>query len=172
MVWHPGQHKRIEPTIPTKFGVRMANSRLTLIFILRNKSYRPLTVSVHLSLGQIRRDWQSALVCGSYSIFLGSIFEHFPGLDPSRFRTSATADERDFAPLGSQLSDEVRFQDCEKFMVSCRNCRAAPVEFAPPGKSTVGRMSLLAFAVSLTINLERLPDSNGLGLSFLQGTLG
>ena len=70
---------------------------------------------------------------------LSSISERFPGLDPSRFRTYVTAaEERDFAPLGSQLSDEVRFQGCEKFMVSCRKCRAAPLEFAPAGKSTVG----------------------------------
>jgi len=67
-VWHPRQHKRIEPTIPTKSGVRMANSRSTSIFILLNKSYQPLTVSAHLFLGQIGRDWPSALVCDSYSI--------------------------------------------------------------------------------------------------------
>jgi hypothetical protein len=68
MVQHPGRDKRIEPTTLTKFGVRMANSGSTLIFTLRNKSYHPLAVSVHLSLGQIRRDWQSALVCDSHSI--------------------------------------------------------------------------------------------------------
>ena len=68
MVLHPKRHKRIEPTILTKFGVRMANSRSTLIFTLRNKFYHPLTVSAHLSRGQIGRDWRSTLVCYSHSV--------------------------------------------------------------------------------------------------------
>jgi|SRR5258706_7056193 len=68
MVQHPGRHKRIEPTILTKFGVRMANSRSTLIFTLRNKSSHPLTVFAPLSLGRIGRDWQSTLVCDSHNV--------------------------------------------------------------------------------------------------------
>ena len=68
---------------------------------------------------------------------LCSIFERFPGLDPTRFQTySPTAVEWDFAPLRTQMSDELRFQDCEKFMVWCRKCDAPPLEFVPAGKST------------------------------------
>ena len=88
MVQHPGLHKRIEPTILTKFGVRMANLGSTLIFTLRNKSSHPLTVSARLSLGRIGRDWQSTLVCDSRNVLCVLFLRAFQDLtQPASERT-------------------------------------------------------------------------------------
>ncbi|KAL6306263.1 DNA polymerase alpha catalytic subunit [Sparassis latifolia] len=52
------------------------------------------------------------------------------GLDASRYRSPAEAEERAFGTLDSLMSDAERFKDTDPFVVRCRSCQGE-VAFAP-----------------------------------------
>jgi DNA polymerase alpha subunit A len=54
------------------------------------------------------------------------------GLDPSKYKSTAASgpDERAFATLDSQISDEERFKNADHFTVKCRHC-GSKSEFTP-----------------------------------------
>ncbi|KAH6889074.1 DNA polymerase alpha catalytic subunit [Coprinopsis sp. MPI-PUGE-AT-0042] len=52
------------------------------------------------------------------------------GLDPNRYRTLTTSDEKLFLSLDSQMSDAERFRESESFNVRCKSCQSV-TDFKP-----------------------------------------
>ncbi|KAH6916400.1 DNA polymerase alpha catalytic subunit [Coprinopsis sp. MPI-PUGE-AT-0042] len=52
------------------------------------------------------------------------------GLDPNRYRTLTTSDEKLFLSLDSQMSDAERFRESEPFNVRCKSCQSV-TDFKP-----------------------------------------
>jgi hypothetical protein len=66
-----------------------------------------------------------------FSLHRGFFFDKFSGLDPGRYRSTATeTEDRRFSTLESRLPESERYKDARPFVVRCRACESS-VAFAP-----------------------------------------
>ena len=77
-----------------------------------------------------------------FSLYVTSfIFDKLTGLDPERYRSTATeAEDRRFNTLESRLPESERYKDATPFVVRCRACESS-VAFAPVTNRAVSIVS-------------------------------
>jgi hypothetical protein len=72
-----------------------------------------------------------------FSLHRGRIFDGLSGLDPGRYRSTATeTEDRRFTTLESRLPESERYKDATPFVVRCRACECV-VAFAPVSNRAV-----------------------------------